>query len=138
MLFGKKTRDSYQGIDREIFEFLEDADKAYIRAFETRDIRVLREYFTRDCIIRLTSVIAAEASTRYFSTDKFRSTRWTAKSKVRNLKEEIITICKEVTFRDINVAGSTRMKVSNDYSELWYLNVTAEDFYITKVSSIPD
>ena len=114
----------------EFERFLDMADEAYIRAYETRNLPCLKDFFTRECILRLGSLIANTAGGRYFANDKFRTTYWTPISRPN---EKTWIVQKDVVFSDIHVAGSMRMKVSQDYTEMWTLYVTEEELLVSAV-----
>lgn len=127
MLFGKKPKSV--GIPNDIMEFLLEADKLYYRAFETRNIVILKEYFTRDCCVALSKVIVAEAASRYFSNEKFRNTTWSVIQ-----SSDIMGIYKKVVvFENIKVHGTLGMKVSQDFTEEWTISISPDDLFVTKV-----
>ena len=130
-IFNKQTeedtgpRSSYE----EMLYFLEQADLAYIEAYETRNMAVLKDYFTRECILSVGALIRNTSGMRYFANEKFRSTSW----QILNSAGENVTVRKSVVFSEIKVAGSTKMKVSQDYEETWDLLVTDEEILVTNV-----
>lgn len=132
-LFKKKQKpveeSNENSLPQDILEFLDEADNRYIRAYETRNLPCLKDYFTRECIIKLGPIIANTASLRYFSNSKFRVTDWTLSEK----NGEVWSVTKSVTYTDIRVAGSMRMKVSNDYVEEWTLYVTDDEVLVSNV-----
>lgn len=130
MLFGKKPKAI--GIPNDIMEFLFEADKLYIRAFETRNIVILKEHFTRDCCIALSRVIVAEAASRYFSNEKFRNTTWS----VVQATESLGIYRKSVIFENIRVHGDLGMKVSQDFVEDWTVSISDEDLFVTAVAQV--
>lgn len=128
-MFGKKKRlDS--GIADDLYEFLEEADKLYIKAFETRSVGLLKEYFTLECCRAISRWIVAEASSRYFSDAKFRSTVW----KIVQDDSELMTLEKSCTYKDIHITVSRTMKVSDDYKEMWVIRVTPSEFWVESVT----
>lgn len=130
MLFGKKPKAI--GIPNDIMEFLLEADKRYIRAFETRNIVILKEHFTRDCCIALSRVIVAEAASRYFSNEKFRNTEWSVITSSPNLG----VYKKTVIFENIKVHGSMGMKVSQDFVEQWTISISDDELFVTAVERL--
>lgn len=128
-MFGKKKKDNHSGLPDDLYEFLEEADSLYIRAFETRSIGLLKDYFTRDCCRAISSWIVAEASLRYFSDEKFRTTTWEIVSE----SPTQISLIKDCVYKDIRLTVSRSMKVSDDYREVWNVMVTPEEFWVTSV-----
>lgn len=130
-MFGRKPK-SHNGIPNDLYDFLEEADALYIKAFETRSIGVLKEYFTKECCRAISLWIVAEASSRYFSDEKFRETTWT----ILTQTAEEITLQKECVYRNIRLSLNRTMKVSDDYKEQWTVKVTPEEFWVTSVNYI--
>lgn len=126
--FGKKKKQT--DIDDDLMSFLEEADKLYIRAFETRSIGILKEYFTRDCCLAISRWIVAEASSRFFSEERFRNTTW---SVTENSGTKVVLL-KQCTYKDVHITASRSMKVSDDYQETWVINVTPEEYWVASVS----
>lgn len=128
--FGKKKEVQKQnGIADDLLEFLNEADALYIKAFETRSIGLLKNHFTRECCYAISRWIVAEASSRYFSDEKFRNTIWAVEQDNGNS----IVLTKECTFRDIRISIGRTMKVSDDYKETWTINVTPDEFWVSDV-----
>lgn len=128
--FGKKKEVQKQnGIADDLLEFLNEADALYIKAFETRSIGLLKNHFTRECCYAISRWIVAEASSRYFSDEKFRNTIWA----VEQDNGSSIVLTKECTFRDIRISIGRTMKVSDDYKETWTINVTPDEFWVSDV-----
>lgn len=128
-MFGKKDKVGRGNLPEDLYEFLEEADALYIRAFETRSIGLLKEHFTRDCCVSISRWILAEASSRYFSDEKFRKTSWEILSETANQ----ICIRKECIYRDIKLTITRSMKVSDDYREIWRVTVTPEEYWVSSV-----
>jgi hypothetical protein len=126
-MFGRNK--DHSGLPSDLYEFLQEADKLYIKAFETRSIGLLKDYFTRDCCFAISRWILAEASSRYFSDEKFRRTTWT----ILNQSPTEIILQKDCTYKDIRLTISRSMKVSDDYKEIWRLNVSPEEYWVASV-----
>lgn len=127
-LFGKKKKNN-SGIPDDILEFLQEADKRYIQAFETRSIAVLKDYFSRKCMVKMSSMVVNQASSRYFGSDKFRTTSWVVLQK----EGEFDVFKKVVEYESIKVHGSLGMKMSQDYDEKWCVIVTDEDLIVDDI-----
>ncbi len=126
-MFGRKKNNS--GLPDDLYEFLTEADALYIRAFETRTITILKDYFTRECCIAISNWIVAEASLRYFSDERYRNTTWTIVSQT----DSHISLKKECVYKDIRLSMSRSMKVSDDYQEIWEIVVSPEEFWVESV-----
>lgn len=138
-LFGKlfssdesKSGDTQQAlsIDKDLRSFLEEADALYIKAFETRSLGCLKEYFTRECILMLSRWIVNEASSRFFGDKKFRNTSWEMIQKDSN---QCIVI-KTCIYKDIHLTMSRSMKVSDDYIERWIIQVTPDEYWVQSIN----
>ena len=129
-MFGFKEKKQTDIAD-DLYEFLEEADKLYIRAFETRSIGILKEYFTRDCCLAISRWIVAEASSRYFSEERFRNTTW----EISEESSTQIVLRKQCVYRDVRLTASRTMKVSDDYEEMWTVAVSPDEYWVTSVVS---
>jgi hypothetical protein len=129
-MFGKK-KNKQTGIADDLYEFLEEADKLYIRAFETRSIGLLKDYFTRDCCLAISRWIVAEASSRYFSEERFRNTTW----EILEESSAQVVLRKQCVYRDVRLTASRSMKISDDYEELWTIEVSPEEYWVSSVVS---
>lgn len=129
-MFGFKKKKQTDIVD-DLYEFLEEADKLYIRAFETRSIGILKEYFTRDCCLAISRWIVAEASSRYFSEERFRNTTW----EISEESSTQIVLRKQCVYRDVRLTASRTMKVSDDYEEMWTVAVSPDEYWVTSVVS---
>lgn len=129
-MFGFKKKKQTDIAD-DLYEFLEEADKLYIRAFETRSIGILKEYFTRDCCLAISRWIVAEASSRYFSEERFRNTTW----EISEESSTQIVLRKQCVYRDVRLTASRTMKVSDDYEEMWTVTVSPDEYWVTSVVS---
>lgn len=127
-MFGKKN-NKQTGIADDLYEFLEEADKLYIRAFETRSIGLLKDYFTRDCCMAISRWIVAEASSRYFSEERFRNTTW----EILEESSTQVVLRKQCVYRDVRLTASRSMKISDDYEELWTIQVSPEEYWVSSV-----
>lgn len=128
-MFGLGRKNKHDNIPDDLYDFLSEADRLYIRAFETRSIGLLKEHFTRDCCFAISRWIIAEASERYFSDEKFRKTSWEILSD--NGTETVLI--KECIYKDIHITMSRQMKVSDDYKEKWTVQVTPDEFWVSSV-----
>lgn len=128
---GKSTNGQLSlDIDDDLRNFLEEADKLYIKAFETRSIGILKEYFTRDCCMALSRWIVNEASSRFFGDKKFRNTTWEMVQNDGNL----CAIIKTCVYKDIHLTMSRTMKVSDDYREKWIIQVTPDEYWVESIT----
>lgn len=135
-LFGKRKKleveeTVYESstLSSEIISFLREADVAYIGAYETRNMSLLKEYFNRDAIIKLGVLIRNTAGTRYFANEKFRTTSWTL---MEDYGDSIV-VEKSVVFSVIRVAGSTKIKISQDYTEYWTIEITEDEILVSDI-----
>lgn len=131
-MFGRKKNTKSNGIAEDLSMFLDEADARYIKAFETRSVRVLKEYFTKDCCIMMSRWIVAEASSRYFSEERFRNTYW----EITEQSPTQIVVHKKCIYDDIHLTISRVMKVSEDYEELWYISVTPDEYWVTDIKPV--
>ena len=130
-MFGIQKRQG-SNVTAELQEFLEEADERYIKAFETRSIGVLTEYFTRDCCRMISRAILAEASFRYFSDAKFRETTWNIISETPT----VIEVEKQCIYRNVKLSLTKSMKISDDYVEKWTVQVSPEEYWVSNVEAM--
>lgn len=127
-LFGKKKETS--GLPKQLLDFLTLADETYMKAFMMKSVKVLNEYFSRECCIKLARVVYSEGNCRFFGTEKFRTTTWT----VKKSDSEKLFLIKEVVFDKVKVSKSFKMQIADDYSEEWC--VAASNYVVLDVNKI--
>lgn len=110
-------------------DYLNEIDLEYMRAYSTRTLRYIEKYFTRDCLIKVSSYIHGMGSC-YFASSKFRNTKWILESQT----PDICVIRKEVTFDKVRIAGSLQVAVADNYKERWI--VLMEDNKFTVVDDL--
>lgn len=130
-MFGRK-KNNHNNIPNDLYEFLTEADRLYIRAFETRSIGLLKEHFTRDCCFSISRWIIAEAAERYFSDEKFRTTSW----EILSDNQSEIIVKKTCVYKDIHITMSRQMKVSDDYIENWTILVTPDEYWVSDIATV--
>lgn len=131
--FGKKSKDGSSG--KNVLKFLEEADKLYIRAYETRSIVILKDDFKRDCVIKLSRIIASDGAGKFFGNEKFRETIW---SLLRGDELSELVYLKQVSYSKIKVAGSFSMSVSEDYKEEWTVVVEDGKFMVSNIELVKE
>lgn len=117
-------------ISGKMVNFLNKVDEEYMLAYNTKTIRGLQEYISRECGISVSQKIHGVGS-RYFGAAKFRNTKWQLQSKEGNS----YTILKSVVFDKITVAGAMRMSVANDYQEIWVVNADDKKMIVTAITA---
>ena len=122
MFFGlfKRSEDNNNlGLPKHLIEFLELADKEYMRAFALKTTRGLQPYVTRECAVEVSQAVFSIGS-RYFGADKFRKTTWSYAG-----EEDSITLArKDVVFDRIKIGGDMRIGVADNYSEIWEVDLS--------------
>jgi hypothetical protein len=127
-MFGQSSVKHNNKAD-DLYKFLEEADKAYIKAFETRSIGLLKNHFSRNCCYDISRWIVAAASSRYFSDEKFRQTTWDILEK----SDSKIVLEKTCVYKNIKLSLTRSMKISEDYKEKWVVSKTDLGFIIESV-----
>ena len=89
-------------------------------------------HFSLDCCRKMSVWITNEASSRFFSDEKFRTTTWT----VLEETDSHVKVQKECIFKDIKISMSRSMKVSDDYKEIWDIQVTPDGYMVLGVDGI--
>ena len=125
-LFKKKNKALAVGA---YTEFLDNADAEYMRAFTIKSLNALSSAFSRDCVMKLRAQIYGGAP-RYFGTPKFRKTSWDIVTQVEN----IVSVQKNVAFAKVKVSNALSVNVSEDYSELWKLDISETPVVIDIIS----
>lgn len=130
-MFGIRKKKS-NNIASDLSYFLDEADRLYIRAFETRSIGILKTHFTVECCRMISRWIVAEASSRYFSEERFRDTLW----EVTEESPTMISVIKKCVYKDIKLSLTRTMKVSEDYTELWCIQVSPDEYWVSDIQSV--
>lgn len=117
----------------DLYTFLNEADKLYIKAFETRSVKLLADYFTIDCIKTISQSIIYEGASRYFSEERFRETKWSVISKVEDVSAKVKKLC---IYRAVRISPMRKMKISNDYAEEWTVSISEDEFWVTDIKEI--
>ncbi len=112
-----KSKKETGALSRAQLSFLNEADREYMKAFNTRSVRDLQQYLSRDSNVKVSRRVYG-IGTRYFGSDRFRNTEWVVQSKEGNMT----TVQKKVTFDKVKVAGSICIGVADDYDEIWILD----------------
>lgn len=80
-------------------------------------------------MVKMSSMVVNQASSRYFGSDKFRTTSWVVLQK----EGEFDVFKKVVEYESIKVHGSLGMKMSQDYDEKWCVIITDEDLIVDDI-----
>jgi hypothetical protein len=96
-----------------LIAFLEEADNAYIRAYQYRSLGELIQYITRDLAIEMQQKITYY-NDRIWASPSHRKRTWT----IVSAEEQIITVRKELTFKNVKY-GRMLVKIGDDCVEYW-------------------
>lgn len=96
-----------------LIAFLEDADNAYIRAYQYRSLGELIQYTTRDLAIEMQQKITYY-NDKIWATSAHRQRSWT----IVSTDGDIITVRKELTFKNVKY-GKMLVKIGDDCVEYW-------------------
>ena len=132
-LFGFKKESN--SLDRKLLKFLEEADKLYIKAYQTRSIVCLKEHFTRDCVMKLSRIIPSEAAGRMFVNPMYAETKWSLKEALTNTRSIYL---KEVVCDKIKVSNSFKIGVGDDYNEEWTVDSSTGQLLIVDVKLLKE
>lgn len=96
-----------------LMAFLEEADNAYIRAYQYRALGELIQYTTRDLAIEMQQKITYY-NDKIWATSAHRQRTWT----IISTDEQVITVRKELTFKNVKY-GRMLVKIGDDCVEYW-------------------
>lgn len=112
-----RVKETNSSLSKAHLAFLNEADREYMKAFNTKSTRFLQKYLSRDCGVKMAKRVYG-IGTRYFGSEKFRNTLWN----VQSTNGDFMVIEKKVTFDKVKVAGSICIGVADDYTEIWTLD----------------
>jgi|GEM_PF-2435411 len=96
-----------------LIAFLEEADNAYIRAYQYRLLGELIQYTTRDLAIEMQQKITYY-NDKIWATSAHRQRTWT----IISTDGQTITVRKELTFKNVKY-GKMLVKIGDDCVEYW-------------------
>lgn len=112
-LFGKKT-DSGGGI----LSWLNEVDKCYSLAFQTKNIGQLQNYVSRDCAVDLIDKIRA-GEKAYAGLDRYKHVQWFKKS----ADGDTVTFIKDVHYDHVKFSQGVVAPVGDDHKEKWVVQI---------------
>lgn len=117
----------FKGQDKHV-GFLEKADEAYSKAFQTKNAAGLDAYFTRACLSKMLERIRMSEKV-YAGIDRYKHVEW------KKLDEDETTThyLKNVTYDNVQISKGISAAVGTPYSERWTL---VREKGETKVSEI--
>lgn len=121
-LFKKETKD-----DKDLFKFLDKADDAYMRAFETSDIRLFEPYASLPVLRHLQEAMKVEDT--YFGLARYRKRSWT----VVNIEQETYTLQKLLRHDNIHVTATVFVPLGEDLSEIWTVEYIRGKYTVTGI-----
>lgn len=108
-LFGKKQNSS----DSNIKHFLDDANKAYIRALENKNVQMFEQFCTVPMSRNIADIIG-RGNLPYFGLERYRKVTW------ENLPEEM-HFKKNLTHDNVKVTAKVSIALGDDMTEIWTL-----------------
>lgn len=114
MLFKLRTKVQPVTLTSADIRALNNIDLAYMRAYTLKNCDCLRGMVSPDCMDKL-SWLVQSFNARYFADEKFRHTEWG----VINIRGEILTLKKRVTYDKIRINAAMSINAANNYAEQW-------------------
>lgn len=114
-----EEKESNQRLPRHLIEFLNEADREYMKCFSLMTTRGLQPYVTRECAVAVSQSVFSIGS-RYFGADKFRNTSWSLDDE----EDEVLLVRKDVVFDRVKIGGDMRIGVADNYSEIWEVDMS--------------
>lgn len=111
-LFNKKTDSGG------ILSWLNEADKHYSLAFQTKSIGQLQNYVSRDCAVDLIDKIRA-GEKAYAGLDRYKHVEWFKKSSDGNTA----TFIKDVHYDHVKFSHGVVAPVGDDHKERWVVQL---------------
>ncbi|MDQ0885063.1 hypothetical protein QFZ81_000151 [Paenibacillus sp. V4I9] len=116
-------------ISKELFEFLEKADDAYILTHEAIEISFFSKYATSHVCNEVMESIYKNPA-KLFGTKKYRERIWCV---MQQQKNEIV-LRKEISHKRIKVRKGIKVALGDDMVEYWTISHGADGFLVEDVS----
>ena len=105
-------------LSKENINQLEELDRLYIKAYETKSIGVIRDRCSTEFLYKLAKLYIIQP--RYFSEEVYRTNEWT----VIETNGVHWTLKKKCKYLEVKVGLFRKTKVSANYSEEWVVDST--------------
>lgn len=111
--------------------FLEEADEALIRAYETKQIAGFTKYASNE-VLRFISEKLNSEKPRLFGTKNYRTRNWTILSN----QESMIRVKKELRHSHVKLNKGIYVAIGEDVDEFWEVHKISIGFQINMISEV--
>ncbi|WP_115995637.1 hypothetical protein [Cohnella lupini] len=115
-------------IPPELYDFLEEADDAYILTHQTAEISSFSKYASNSVCNEVLEGIYKKPA-KMFGTKNYRDRTWT----VIDRQEDEIVLRKEIAHRSIKVKKGIRLTLGDHMIELWTVSLHSRGYLIEEV-----
>lgn len=122
--FGKKHNDT----ESSIMTFLKEADAAYIKALENKNVHMFEQYCTVPMSRNIAEIIG-RGNLPYFGLERYRKVLW------ENLPDEL-RYKKSLTHDDVKVTTKVSLALGDDMVELWTLVQNGNSYKVDDIERI--
>lgn len=112
----------------EILSFLREADKAYIKALESKNAKLFETYCTVPMSRNIAEIIS-RGELPYFGVERYRQVTWDS------LPEEM-KYRKHLTHDNVRVTAKVSLALGDDIKEIWSIVMQGVDFKVNDIERI--
>lgn len=110
--------------DEGCIKFLNEADAAYVRAFQIKNVAGLDRYFDRTCLSLLAERVRLSEKV-YSGLERYKHVTWE--------KQTDLTFIKEVNYDDVKLSKGICCSVGESYTEEWTLILYNNTYKVSKL-----
>ena len=122
-IFGKKSN-----AESPIMTFLNNADKAYIKALENKNVKMFEQYCTLPMSRNIAEIIG-RGELPYFGLERYRKVKWT------DLPEDL-KYKKELTHENVKVTARVSLALGDDITEVWTIVTENGQYKVNEIERI--
>lgn len=111
--------------------FLDEADEALIRTYETRQIKWFTSYASSSVLCFVVDKLNSGESI-LFGTKNYRMRSWS----VLENKESVIIVQKQLRHRHVRLNKTIYVAIGEDVDEVWHVSITGNKFLIDYIREI--
>lgn len=115
--FKKKPQDR-------LVSFLTEADGAYTRAFQVKNVAGLEKYFTRKALSKIMERVRLSEKA-YSGLERYKHVNW------KKMSDSLFI--KEVTYDDVQISKGVKAPVGDSYNEEWTVIVNSNEIRVDAI-----
>lgn len=122
--FNKKKSDA----EPDIMEFLREADSAYIKALEQKNVKLFESYCTLPMSRNIAEIIG-RGNLPYFGLERYRKVTW-------KVLPENLHYLKNLTHDNVKVTAKVSLALGDDMNEEWTLTIQNNEYKVSDIERI--